>query len=150
MNMPTNSTMPPKLNRAFTPQAVAVLITLAVSIAVGVIVLANMLVPSYDPVLGVWKATDEYGGQHFYEFQKNGKMIWWDIDRESLDKEPTQRGPFHGVYRYEKDAIIAQAVGFIGPRVGILRRQSKDALHQGFDGHTLRQNLTYRRVVKPE
>lgn len=147
MNMPTNSAVPPKLNRAFKPQAVAVLITLAVTIAIGAIVLGNPFRASPDPLVGVWKATDEYGGQHFYEFQKDGKMLWWDIDRDSLDKEPSK---LQGVYRYEKDAIIAQAIGFIGPRVGILRRQSKDALHQDFDGHIIRQNLTYRRVMKPE
>lgn len=139
--------MPPKLNRAFTPQAVAVLITLAVTTGIGAIVLGNPFRSSPDPLLGVWKATDEHGGQHYYEFQKNGKMLWWDIDRDSLDKEPIK---LQGVYRYEKDAIIAKAIGFIGPRVGILRLRSKDTLHQDSDGYIIRQNLTYRRVVKPE
>ena len=97
-------------------------------------------------LIGVWKATDEYGGQHFYEFQENGKMRYWDVYRTDQPGVTAERGPFHGTYHYEKDAIIAKAVGVFGPRVGILRWAGRDALHQENDGHTMRQNLTYSRV----
>lgn len=98
------------------------------------------------PLIGVWKATDEHGGQHFYEFQDNGKMLYWDVDRTDEPGLTAKRVPFHGIYHYEKDAIIAQAVGLFGPRVGSLRWEGRGALHQEFDGHTMRQNLTYNRV----
>ena len=97
-------------------------------------------------LIGVWKATDEYGGQHFYEFQDNGKMLYWDVDRTDETGTTVNHSGLPGIYHYEKDVIIAKAVGLFGPRVGILRWAGSNALHQESDGHTMRQNLTYNRV----
>lgn len=119
---------------------------------VAIVLLAIATVGTYqwfftaNPLLGVWEATDEYGGQHFYEFMPGGKLRYWDIDRQSLDSPPTKRGPFHGTYYYEKDTIVAQQMGLLAPRVGTLHRKSKHELHQDTDGHIIRQNLTFTRV----
>lgn len=146
MFTPTNSAIPPKLNRTFSPTTIAVLITFLVTLTVGSIVIGYRFFASPNPLVGVWKATDEFGGQHFYEFREDGKLVWWDIDHSGSNGELTKRGPFHGIYYYENGAIVAKAAGLFGSRVGTLRWQSKDVLQQDSDGHIIRQNLTYTRV----
>ncbi len=100
---------------------------------------------SSNPLIGVWKGTDIYGGEHYYEFHEGRRVVWWDIERTSLDSPPEKRGPFEGIYYYEQDKIIAKGHGLLAPRVGVLRWQGPNELKQD-EGYLIRQYLSYRRV----
>ena len=97
-------------------------------------------------VLGVWKGTDEYGHEHYFEFHKDGTVTFWDRDR-SPDGSFKERGPFRGSYKYhDRKTVEARTVGFPSDVIGILTLVSETEMKQNDSGHAMRRNLVYRRV----
>jgi hypothetical protein len=100
-------------------------------------------------VVGVWKATDEYGHEHYFEFHKDGSFHWWDRDR-SHDGAFTKRGPFRGTYRCpDRKTVAVTGDGFPPSYLADLTLLSDDELKHP-DGQGLRINLVYRRVADEE
>jgi hypothetical protein len=96
-------------------------------------------------IVGVWKGVDEYGHEHYFEFRRDGTLVWWDRDR--TDKETfTERPRFSGSYRYEnRRTILATSDGFPPQPLGILTLVSEDELQQS-GCHAARDTLLYTRV----
>lgn len=98
-------------------------------------------------VVGVWKGTDEYGHEHYYEFHKDGTLTYWDRDR-SHDGRFQERGPFRGSYKYrDRKTVEARSVGFPSDTIGVLTFISDNELKQNYSGHTMRRNLVYRKAA---
>jgi hypothetical protein len=49
-------------------------ITLATALAFGLVYF--LWAHSHPSVVGVWKGTDQYGHEHYYEFHKDGTLTW--------------------------------------------------------------------------
>ena len=119
-------------------------ITLAIALAFGLIYF--LWAHSQSSVVGVWKGTDEYGHEYYFEFHKDGTLTWWDRDR-SHDGSFKKRGPFRGSYRCEdRKTIEAKSAGWPSDSLGTLTLISEDELKQK-GGHAMRNNLLYRRVA---
>jgi hypothetical protein len=67
---------------------------------------------SKSAIVGTWKGTDEYGHQHFFDFNQDGTLTWWDMDRSLEGGSFTKRGPFRGYYRRERDGKLTLTDGF--------------------------------------
>ena len=100
-------------------------------------------------VVGVWKATDEYGHEHYFEFHKDGSFHWWDRDR-SPDGTYAARGMFRGTYKCpDRKTVAVKGDGFPPSYQADLTLLSENELkHPG--GQGLRVNLVYRRVADEE
>lgn len=99
-------------------------------------------------LVGVWKGTDEYGHEHYYEFFDDGKLSWWDRDR-SHDGTFTLRGPFKGFYKKESaDVFIAHSYPILAPSLGKITKLGPDKIQQDDSGNSSRHNLVYQRVPK--
>jgi hypothetical protein len=122
----------------------ALSITLSVALALGLI---YFLRSHFNPsVVGVWKATDQYGHEHYFELRRDGALTWWDRDRSS-DGGFTERPHFRGSYRCEgRKTIAATANGWPPEPLGALALVSENELRQE-GGHAMRHNLVYRRVA---
>lgn len=98
-------------------------------------------------VVGVWKGTDEYGHEHYFEFHKDGSLAFWDRDR-SHDGSFKERGPFRGSYKYQdRKTVVARTAGFPSDVIGILTFVAENELKQNDSGYAMRRNLVYRRVA---
>lgn len=95
-------------------------------------------------IAGVWKGVDEYGGVHFYQFEADGSLTWWDMDLNKADGSFTKRGPFNGTYEKKDGQFVLKSSGL--PTLGMLTLISPDQLQQDFGGHSMRMNLIYDRV----
>jgi hypothetical protein len=123
----------------------ALSITLAIALAFGLIYFQRA--SSQPSVVGVWKGTDQYGHEHYFEFHKDGTLTWWDRDR-SHDGSFQDRGPFSGSYKYEdRMTVAAKSNGWPPQPLGTLALVSENELKQDDSGHAARKNLVYRRVA---
>lgn len=113
---------------------------------VGVLLLSTLSCSrdhSNSAIVGMWKGTDEYGHEHYYEFSQDGKLVWWDMDRQE-DGSFTKRGPFHGRYGRDSQGRLELSDGF--QSLGVLTGGGKQ-LKQDDAGHALRRRLIYQKVV---
>ena len=94
-------------------------------------------------IVGTWKGTDEYGHEHFFEFNQDGTLTWWDMDRSMENGSFTKRGPFRGYYRCERNGRLTLTDGF--QSLGILTGGGNE-LQQDDSGHAMRRRLIYKRV----
>ena len=94
-------------------------------------------------VVGTWKGTDAYGHEHYYEFNQDGTLTWWDMDRKMEDGSFTKRGPFKGWYKRARNGQLELTDGF--QSLGILKVGRKE-LTQDDSRHSMRMRLTYRKV----
>jgi hypothetical protein len=98
-------------------------------------------------VVGVWKATDQYGHEHYFEFHKDGSLVWWDRDRDpSHEGGFNERPHFRGTYTREGGKVVATASGFPPQPLGVLTFVSENELKQ-HGGHAMRDGVVYRRVA---
>jgi hypothetical protein len=131
---------------------VAVSITLTTALTFGLVYFLSA--HSYPSMVGVWKGTDEYGHEHYYDFHKDGTLTWWDRDRHH-DGSFEQRGPFRGWYKFEdRRTIVATQgdwapppLGMLAPSLGTLTMASENLLKQDDYGPAMRKNLVYRRIT---
>ena len=129
--------------RLRTPLIIAALSAALVAFAIGL--LWFIWTYSGPAIVGEWKGTDEYGNEHYFEFHKDGKLTFWDLDRQSNDSGFTKRGPFRGIYRRrDRTSVTAESGDFISQPLGILTLVSENELKQE-GGHTMRDHLVYRR-----
>jgi hypothetical protein len=123
-----------------------VAITVVGSVALTLCAFCLLWTRSGPAVVGVWKGTDEYRQEHFFEFHEDRTLTWWDRDR-AQDGTVTTRGPFKGFYRRKDgNTVAAETGGFPSQPLGILTLISANELRQN-GGHTMRDGLVYRRVV---
>lgn len=97
-------------------------------------------------LVGIWKGTDQYGHEHYYEFFEDGTLTWWDRDR-SHDGTFTLRGPFKGYYKNESTNVyIAKSYPILSPTLGKITKLGPDKIQQDDSGNISRHNLLYQRV----
>lgn len=98
---------------------------------------------SKSPIVGAWKGTDEYGHEHFFDFQQDGTLTWWDMDRSLEDGSFTKRGPFRGHWSRNENGAFELTNGFesLGVLIG-----GENELRQDDSGHALRRRLIYKKV----
>jgi hypothetical protein len=105
-----------------------------------------MFVRTDQSLVGTWKGTDQYGHEHYFQFYDDGRMNWWDRDRE-YDGSFTQRGPFEGTYRkISAKEFLVKDYPILTPGLGKLTIIGPDQIQQDETGHISRHNLTYHRV----
>jgi len=94
---------------------------------------------------GTWKATDEYGGEHYFKFNRGGTFTMWDRDRQ--DNGSNTKGAIqHG--RYWRTGKTAQAsVGFGMAYQGSFEFISNTEFKHDY-GFGMRSGLTFRRVAE--
>lgn len=120
-------------------------LALAAGLTVGIVFL--LWARSGSAVVGVWKGTDEFRHEHFFEFHDDGTLTWWDRDREH-DGTFTERGPFKGFYKFkDRHTIVAETGGFLSQPLGTLTLISAHELRQDDGGHAMRHGLVYSKVV---
>jgi len=125
-------------------RVVVVTVALGVTLTLGIFYI--LWERSGPAVVGIWKSTDEFRHEHFFEFHGDGTVTWWDRDR-AHDGTFTTRGPFNGFYRQkDRDTVVAETGGFPSQPLGILTLISANELKQN-GGHTMRDHLVYRRVI---
>src|SRR5262249_52418884 len=90
----------------------ATTLALAVSLTVAsVLMLWERSTPQ--AMVGVWKGTDEFRHEHFFEFHDDGTLTWWDRDR-AHDGTFSTRGPFKGYYKLkDRHTVVAETGGFL-------------------------------------
>lgn len=125
------------------------LLVTVLTLALMSIVLFYFMFLRFDTSLvGVWKGTDEYGHEHYYEFFDDGRLSWWDRDR-SHDGTFTLRGPFNGYYRKESaNVFVANSYFLLAPTLGKITKLGPDKIQQDNSGNFSRYNLVYQRVPK--
>jgi hypothetical protein len=97
-------------------------------------------------LVGIWKGTDQYGHEHYYEFFDDGSLTWWDRDR-SQDGTFTLRGPFKGYYEKETTNIfVAKSYLILSSPLGKITKLGPDKIQQDNSGNISRYNLIYQRV----
>jgi hypothetical protein len=98
-------------------------------------------------VVGVWKATDEHGHEHYWEFHKDGTLDYWDRTRAEGDKfkeSPRFKGTYSAV---DGKTVAAKKAGYLPEPLGKLTLVSENELKQDGNGEAARHTLVYRRVA---
>lgn len=98
---------------------------------------------SKSSVVGTWKGTDEFGHEHFFQFNEDGTLTWWDMDRVLETGTFRKRGPFRGSWSRQDNGAIELTDGF--QSLGVLTGGDKE-LRQDDSGHALRRRLIYQKV----
>jgi hypothetical protein len=97
-------------------------------------------------IVGVWKGTDEFGHEHFFEFHKDGSLSWWNVIHSNADETFVKSPTFPGTYERKNGRILAKSKGIPPQSLGRLTLVSINELKQDATGHALRMNLAYNRV----
>jgi hypothetical protein len=97
-------------------------------------------------VVGVWKATDEYGHEHFWEFHSDGTLTYWDRTRSGGEFKESPR--FKATYSAVDGKTFATKKAGIPPEpLGRLTFTSENEMKQDNGGEAMRRNLIYRKVA---
>jgi hypothetical protein len=95
------------------------------------------------PIVGVWKETDTYGHEHYFEFRKDGSLTYWDCERQhggSFTEGPRFRGSYITV---DRRTVSATTVGgWPAKYLGRLKLVSENELRQE-GGFAMRDKLVY-------
>jgi hypothetical protein len=98
-------------------------------------------------VVGVWKATDEHGNEHYWEFHKDGTLDYWDRTH-SWDGKFEESPRFKATYTaVDGKTFATKKKGFPPEPLGRLTFTSENEMKQDSGGEAMRRNLVYRKVA---
>jgi hypothetical protein len=97
-------------------------------------------------VVGAWKGTDASGHEHYFEFRKDGSLVYWDRERQH-DGTFNERPHFWGSYNtIDPNTVSATDAGWPADPLGRFTLVTLDRLEQE-GGHSVRDHLVYERVA---